>query len=59
MKEVTPIETMFKKYRPESVGILPAFREKNTNIVHWYKKHCGKFMIIVSRRAGSLKRWKY
>jgi hypothetical protein len=58
MKEITPIETKLKKYRPESVEILPAFR-KNINIVHWFKKQCSKVMIIVGRRTDSLKRGKY
>jgi hypothetical protein len=58
MKEITPTETKLKKYRPQSVGILPAFR-KYINIVHWLKKQCSKFMIIVGRRVVLLKRGKY
>jgi hypothetical protein len=27
MKEITPTETKLKKYRPQSVGILPAFQK--------------------------------
>ena len=58
LKEVIPNESIFKKYRPHSVWILPAFRGENINIVYWLKKHCSKFMIIVGRGAGSLKTWE-
>lgn len=58
MKEVRYIETILKKYRLESARISPAF-QKNINIVHWFKKHCSEFMVIVGRRAISLQRGKY
>lgn len=58
MKEVAHIESMLKKYRPESVGISPTSR-KNINILHRFKKHSSKFMVINGRREISLKRGKY